>query len=256
MFKYLTPIHDDFKAAHRCKVSCRDLVLEAVIVHTASILVTAEAVLFPLQGALADGEYVHQHLGRLQTNSSSLEIIDRYALGPGVDNVSVIIVAQRGLIADTPWWRVDTRTGQFYHSMAAGTGWRQSYRCTTGRIDALSFETTNRMDMWNPALWDFFTTKSQTLGPGQFRGLALEHVFLFQHKCPVDGQPGNPKLRLFNHRSGILIQKTALGSDVRLHYTGHETLKFLASVKTLKEVHEACQLQVDGSSTFEWGTDC
>ena len=30
-FKYLTPIHDDFKAAHRRKVSCRDQVLEAVI---------------------------------------------------------------------------------------------------------------------------------------------------------------------------------------------------------------------------------
>ena len=34
-FKYLTPIHDDFKAAHRRKVSCRDQVLEAVIVDTA-----------------------------------------------------------------------------------------------------------------------------------------------------------------------------------------------------------------------------
>ena len=64
--KYLTPIHDDFKAAHRRKVSCRDQVLEAVIVDTASSLVTAEAVRFALQSALADGQYVHQHLGRLQ----------------------------------------------------------------------------------------------------------------------------------------------------------------------------------------------
>ena len=35
-FKYLTPIHDDFKAAHRRKVSCRDQVLEAIILDTAS----------------------------------------------------------------------------------------------------------------------------------------------------------------------------------------------------------------------------
>ena len=46
MFKYLTPIHDDFKAVHRRKVSCRDQVHEAVIVNTASSLVTAEAVPF------------------------------------------------------------------------------------------------------------------------------------------------------------------------------------------------------------------
>ena len=58
IFKYLTPIHDDFKAAHPRKVSCRDQVLEAVIVDTASSLVTAEAVRFALQGALADGHYV------------------------------------------------------------------------------------------------------------------------------------------------------------------------------------------------------
>ena len=101
MFKYLTPIHDDFKAAHRRKVSCRDQVLEAVIVDMASSLVAAEAVRFALQGALADGQYVHQHLGRLQANSrtSKPEITDRYALGPGVDNVSAIIVARTVSIA-------------------------------------------------------------------------------------------------------------------------------------------------------------
>ena len=33
-FKYLTPIHDDFKAAHRRKVSCQDQVLEAKV-HSA-----------------------------------------------------------------------------------------------------------------------------------------------------------------------------------------------------------------------------
>ena len=54
-FKYLTPIHDDLKAVHRRKVSCRDQVLKAVIVDTASSLVTAEALRFALQSALADG---------------------------------------------------------------------------------------------------------------------------------------------------------------------------------------------------------
>ena len=81
-----------------------------VIVDMASSLVTAEAVRFTLQGASADGKYVHQHLVRLQANSrtSSLKIIDRYALVPGVDDASVIIVARRVSIADTPWWGVDT----------------------------------------------------------------------------------------------------------------------------------------------------
>ena len=69
-FKYLTPLHDDFKAAHSRKVSCRDQVLEAVIVDTASSLVTAEAVPFALQSSLADGQYVHQQLGRLQEEGS------------------------------------------------------------------------------------------------------------------------------------------------------------------------------------------
>ena len=174
--EYLTPIHDDFKAAHRRKVSCLDQVRKAVIVNKASSLVTAEAVPFALLSAPADGQYVHQHLGRLQANSrtSSLEIIDRHALGPGVDDVSVIIVVQRVSSANTPWWRVDTRTGQFYHGMAAGTGLKQTYRWSTGRHDAFSFETTNRMDLWNPDiwkpsnLWEFYSTKAQTLGPGQF----------------------------------------------------------------------------------------
>ena len=84
------------------------------------------------------------------------------------------MVSRRVSIANTPWWRVDTGTGQFYHSSAAGTGSKQTYRWTTGGNDVLSFETSNRMDLWNPAiyqlsnLWDIFTTKSQTLGPGQF----------------------------------------------------------------------------------------
>ena len=65
MFKYLTPIHDDFKAAHPRKVSSRDQVLEAVIVDMASTLVTAEVVRFALQDALANVQYVHQHLRRL-----------------------------------------------------------------------------------------------------------------------------------------------------------------------------------------------
>ena len=85
---------------------------------------------------------------------------------------------------------------------------------------------------------------------------AREHVFVFQYKCPVDGRPGDPNLRLLNHRSGILIQKRALESDIRRRYTGHDTFKFMAGVETLKEVHEVCRLQVDRSSTFTWGTDC
>ena len=176
-FMYLTPIHDDFKAAHRRKFSCRDQVLEAVIVDTASSLVTAEAVRFALQSSLADGQYVHQHLGQLQEEglqTDMLEIIDRYALGPEVEDISAVIVVRRLSIADTPWWRVNTRTGQFYHSMAAGTGSKETYRWSTGRPDGCSFEATNRTDLWrenvwNPSsLWDFYSTRAQTLGPGQF----------------------------------------------------------------------------------------
>ena len=70
-FKYLTPVYDDFKAAHRRNVSCRDHILEAVIVDTASSLVTAEAARFSLQSVLANGQYEHQHLGRLQESSRS-----------------------------------------------------------------------------------------------------------------------------------------------------------------------------------------
>ena len=77
--KYLTPIHDDFKAAHQRKVSCRDQVLEAVIVDTALSLVTAEAVQFSLQSSLADGQYVHHHLGRLQEEGSRTDML----CGPG-----------------------------------------------------------------------------------------------------------------------------------------------------------------------------
>ena len=264
-FKYLTPIHEDFKAAHRRKVSCRDQVLEAVIVDTASSLVTAEAVRFALQSSLADGHYVHQHLGRLQEEGSrtnTLEIVDRYALGPEKDDISAVIVVRQLSIADTPWWRVDTRTGQFYHSMAAGTGSKETYRWSTGRHDGYSFEVTNLADLWSEdawkpsSLWDFYSTRAQTLGPGQFRALAREHVFVFQYKCPVDDRPGDPNLRLLNHRSGILIQKRALDSDIRRHYTGHDTFKFMAGVETLKEVHELCRLPVDRSYTYTWGRDC
>ena len=85
MFEDLTPIHDDFKVAHRRNVHCRDQVLEAVIVDTASSLVTAETVRLALQDALADGQYVHQHVGQPQANSrtSSLEITDQYVVDLG-----------------------------------------------------------------------------------------------------------------------------------------------------------------------------
>ena len=124
-----------------------------------------------------------------------------------------------------------------------------------------SFEVTNRTDLWNEDawkpwnLWDFHLTKAKTLGPGQFRALAREHVFVFQYKCPVDGRSLDPNLQLLNHRSGILVQKRALESDTRRHYTGHDTFKFMAGVKTLKEVHELCRLQEHRSSTLELATD-
>ena len=195
-----------------------------VIVDTASSLVTAVAVRFALQSSVADGQYVHQRLSRLQEEGSrtdGLEVIDCYALVPEVDDISAIIVVRRVSIADTPWWRVDARTGQFYHSMAAGTGSKETYRWSTWQHDAFSFKVTNRTDLWSEDvwkqsnLWDFYSTKAQTLGPGQFRALAREHVFVFQYKCPVDGRPGDPNLRLLNNRSGILIQKRALESDIR-----------------------------------------
>ena len=249
MLRYLTSIHDNFKAAPGRNIHCPGQVLEADIVDMASSLATNEAVRFALQSALTDGQYVHQHLGRLQANSrtSSLEIFDRYVLGPGIYDVSAIIVPRRVSIADTLWWRVDTRTGQFYHSNAAGTGLKQTYRwTTTGQNDALSFQATHRTDLWNPAIWQpsniwyFFRTKSQTLGPGQFRVLAREHVFVFQYKCPVDGRPGDRNLRLINHASGLLVQKRALESNIHGHYKGHDTFKFMAGVETLKEVQEVC----------------
>ena len=82
-----------------------------------------------------------------------LEVIDRYALGPEVDDVSAIIVVRRVSIADTPWWRVDTRTGQFYHSMAASTGSKETYRWSTGLHDRFSFEVTNQTDLWSEDAW-------------------------------------------------------------------------------------------------------
>ena len=71
--------------------------------------------------------------------------------------------------------------------------------------DVFYFEATNRTDLRNedvskPSnLWNFYSIKAQTLGPGQFGALAPEHVFMFQYKCPVDGRPGDPNLRLLNH---------------------------------------------------------
>ena len=146
--------------------------------------------------------------------------------------------------------------------MAAGTGSQQTYRWSTGRHDAFSLEVTNPTDLWEediwkPSnLWNFYSTKAQRLGPGEFRALAREHIFTFQYKCPIDGRPGDPNLRLLNHPSGIMVQKCALENDTRRHSTGHDTFKFMAGVETLKEVHEVCRLQVDRPSTFQWGTDC
>ena len=189
-----------------------------------------------------------------------MEIIDGYTLGPGDDHVSAIIVARRLSIADTPLWRVDTGTGQVYHSDRTGSGSRQKCRWTTGCNDAQIFQTTRRTDLWKPTIWqqpsflDFYTAKWQT--PGQLRALVREHVSPFQYKCPVDGRPGDPNLRLINHRSGVLIQKHAFESDTCRHYTGHHAFKFMASVDTLKKVHKVCRLRVKVSSTLLWNTDC
>ena len=65
--------------------------------------------------------------------------------------------------------RVDTGTSQFYHSMAVGTGSKQTYQWTNGRHDAFSLQFTNGTDLWKedvskPSnLWDFYLTKAQTL---------------------------------------------------------------------------------------------
>ena len=81
----------------------------------------------------------------------------------------------------------------------------QTYRRSTVRHDVFSLEVTNRKDLWNKDIsklsnvWVFYSTKAQTLGPGQFRALAPEHVFVFQHKSPVDSPPGEPNLRLLYH---------------------------------------------------------
>ena len=51
-------------------------------------------------------------------------------------------------------------------SIAAGTGSKQTYRWSTGRLDALSFEFTNQTDLWSEDawkqlnLWDFYSTKA------------------------------------------------------------------------------------------------
>ena len=87
--------------------------------------------------------------------------------------------------------------GRLYHSDAAGSGSSQKYRWTTGCHDAQSLQTSRRTDLWKPtiwqqsSLWDFYTAKLQTLGTGQHRAFAREHVFVFHYKCPVDGLPGD-----------------------------------------------------------------
>ena len=43
---------------------------------------------------------------------------------------------------------------------------------------------------------------------------------------------------------------------MRRHYTSQYTFLLMASVETLKEVHEVCRLQMKDSSKFLWGTDC
>ena len=49
-----------------------------------------------------------------------LEIIDRYGHVHNCREVNVVIVARRLSIADSRWWRVDTRTGPFFFDNAVG----------------------------------------------------------------------------------------------------------------------------------------
>ena len=121
MLHFLTPIKTDFPAAHRQNVHWRDYAFDAVIVNTAPSIVTAEAVRFALQSTLADGQYVHQHLCRLQDDSptATVKILNRYGFRPGPDNISAIMVARTLSIADTPWWQIHLRTGQFFYRDAA-----------------------------------------------------------------------------------------------------------------------------------------
>ena len=62
-----------------------------------------------------------------------LKIIDRYGHVHYCKEFNVVIVARRLSIADTRWWRVDTRTGQFFFDDAVGYNYNQKYRWTPGQ---------------------------------------------------------------------------------------------------------------------------
>ena len=62
-----------------------------------------------------------------------LKIIDRYGHVHNRREVNVVIVARRLSIADTRWWRVDTKTGQFFFDDAVGYTYNQKYRRTPGQ---------------------------------------------------------------------------------------------------------------------------
>ena len=77
----------------------------------------------------------HQNLGRVQGDSRTemLKIIDRYGHVHNCREVSVVMVARRLPIANTRWWRVDTRTGQFFFDDAVGYNCNHKYRWTPGQ---------------------------------------------------------------------------------------------------------------------------
>ena len=54
-----------------------------------------------------------------------LKIINRYGHVHNCKEVNVVIVARRLSIADTGWWRVDTRTGNFFFDDAIGYNYNQ-----------------------------------------------------------------------------------------------------------------------------------
>ena len=77
----------------------------------------------------------HQNLGRLQGDSRTemLKIIDQYGHVHNCREVNVVIVTRKLSIADTRWWRADTRTGQFFFDDAVGYNYNQKYRWTLGQ---------------------------------------------------------------------------------------------------------------------------
>ena len=142
MFKFLTPIRLDFKAAHEGNARCRDFVFATVIADMAGCLVTVQPVPFAMQSTLPDGQYVQQNVGPLEADSGTevFQIVKRYGPSPGPDEARPIILPRRVCIAYTRWWTVDWRTGPNFYNDTDGFDSRQKYRWTAGWCNAQSFK--------------------------------------------------------------------------------------------------------------------